>query len=196
MSWMPTWIRQVSASTKSSNCVAIAALSAGLRRERICQYYFDLMTPVGSAAHASLVADEVGYRRNRGELLISLPLFALVGVEQETLAAPSYISSRTQALMGLQGRQHRERWSVLDSVYSFERPRPYLHLSALTVMRPFRGRGYAGRWLDDLDPRGQSVFLETATPANRSLYERHGFRVVEERALPPTWTLWSMVREP
>jgi ribosomal protein S18 acetylase RimI-like enzyme len=50
--------------------------------------------------------------------------------------------------------------------------------------------------LAEVDAAGEPAYLEATSPANRRLYERHGFQVVRELPLPDGPSLYAMWREP
>ena len=79
-------------------------------------------------------------------------------------------------------------------------PRHY-YLPTLGVEPEFQGRGFGSALLQPIlsrcDADGVPAYLESSKRRNVVLYERHGFRVVEELRLPkggpPVWRMW---REP
>jgi hypothetical protein len=47
------------------------------------------------------------------------------------------------------------------------------------------------------DDQGRASFLETATPRNVPLYQRHGYNVIAEyRPAPDAPLIWGMWRDP
>jgi GNAT superfamily N-acetyltransferase len=81
------------------------------------------------------------------------------------------------------------------------RGRPHWYLSELAVDPPAQGRGIGSALLAHrlsvCDRDGAPAYLENSNPRNTPLYERHGFRILEEHRLggdgPPLWLMW---REP
>ena len=75
------------------------------------------------------------------------------------------------------------------------------YLAAVGVAPGWQGRGFGAALmrpvLDRCDAEGVPAYLEASTPRSRALYERHGFKVVEECRYaadgPPLWRMW---REP
>jgi GNAT superfamily N-acetyltransferase len=75
------------------------------------------------------------------------------------------------------------------------------YLPAIGVTPAWQGRGYGAAllrpMLDRCDAERLPAYLEASTPRNRTLYERHGFEVIEEGRYaddaPPLWRMW---REP
>jgi GNAT superfamily N-acetyltransferase len=78
---------------------------------------------------------------------------------------------------------------------------PHHYLFTLAVEPSMQGRGIGGRLmeptLERCDREGVPAYLESTNERNVPLYERHGFRVLDEVALPDAGpTLWRMWREP
>lgn len=75
------------------------------------------------------------------------------------------------------------------------------YLAAVGVAPAWQGRGFGSALLrpvlERCDADRVSAYLEASTPRNRALYERHGFKVLEECRCaddaPPLWRMW---REP
>jgi GNAT superfamily N-acetyltransferase len=78
---------------------------------------------------------------------------------------------------------------------------PHYYLFALGVEPSMQGRGIDGRLmepiLDRCDREGVPAYLESTNERNLPLDERHGFRILEEVALPETGpTVCRMWRDP
>lgn len=106
------------------------------------------------------------------------------------------------AMVGVFGR-HIPR--VLRSLMALEaghpaepQADPHYYLAFIGVDPLWQGRGLGGATiapvLERCDRDGVPAFLEASTARNRTLYERHGFAVMEEFALgkdaPPQWRMW------
>ena len=79
------------------------------------------------------------------------------------------------------------------------RARSYLYLQIIGVAPAFQGQGFGGKLLRALieksEQTGMSLYLETETEKNVSMYERFGFQVVKEIVLPIIdLPMWEMVR--
>lgn len=78
--------------------------------------------------------------------------------------------------------------------------RKYLYLLILGVDPVHQGKGIAGRLMDALireaDEKKLPIYLETATQRNVSMYQRRGFKVMQE-VMHPIINLpqWAMIRE-
>ncbi len=78
---------------------------------------------------------------------------------------------------------------------------PHYYLAVLGVEPEFQGRGFGSALMRPVlarcDRDRMPAYLESSKRRNIALYERHGFRVVEELRLPkegpPIWPMW---REP
>jgi len=70
---------------------------------------------------------------------------------------------------------------------SGEIPAPYLTLEAVGVSSKFQGQGLGKKLLQKVqdlareDPEVKGVYLFTADKKNKQIYERYGYRVLEER---------------
>jgi ribosomal protein S18 acetylase RimI-like enzyme len=135
------------------------------------------MTEDGGAA--ALWKPPGAWRTSMGELLSMAPL---------TIAA-----LRARLLVGL---------SVLTAVEK-KHPKdpPHWYLAVLGTEPDAQGKGHGSAVLrpvlEQCDQRGEPAYLESSKERNIPFYERHGFRVTEEIALPkggpPVWGMW---REP
>lgn len=76
---------------------------------------------------------------------------------------------------------------------------PHAHLAFIGVASAAQGRGVGSeilkRTLAPLDAAGVTAYLETTTERNVALYQRHGFEVTGEVALPGL-LMWTMTRLP
>lgn len=77
---------------------------------------------------------------------------------------------------------------------------PHFYLFIVGVQPDARGRGLASALiteiLDRCDRQGLGAYLESSSPANVPLYERHGFHVTAEVTLPDGPTIRPMWRDP
>jgi len=88
---------------------------------------------------------------------------------------------------------------AMDAHHPMTRPHEYLWF--LGVSPAAQGHGVGSRLLkaetDRLDEAGRGGFLETATPRNVPLYQRHGFRILDEyRPRPDAPLIYAMWRDP
>jgi len=75
---------------------------------------------------------------------------------------------------------------------------PHYYLGSIGVDPPQQGRGRGAALIEGMTPRidaeHQPAYLVSSNPRNLPLYERHGFQVTDELALPggcpPLWTMW------
>ena len=77
---------------------------------------------------------------------------------------------------------------------------PHLYLSVLGVDPAAQRTGLGSRLLEPglerCDREGVPAYLESSKEANVPFYERHGFRVTQEVAMPKGPRLWLMWRDP
>jgi GNAT superfamily N-acetyltransferase len=77
--------------------------------------------------------------------------------------------------------------------------KPYLYLQIIGVAPAFQGQGFGGQLLRALveksEQTGVSLYLETETEANVSMYEHFGFTVIKKIVLPIIdLPMWEMTR--
>lgn len=94
-----------------------------------------------------------------------------------------------------------ERAVQLDELLEEHHPeQPCFYLQFVGVVPEHRRRGLGSRMLEVVlqrcDATGVPAYLEATSVDNRRLYQRHGFEVVGELALPDGPALWPMWREP
>jgi GNAT superfamily N-acetyltransferase len=105
------------------------------------------------------------------------------------------------AAAGVRARRGRALSRVLPAVAALgaRHPRPsHWYLSELAVDPPAQGHGVGSALLADrltlCDRDGAAAYLENSNPRNTPLYERHGFRPLEEHRMggdgPPVLLMW------
>jgi ribosomal protein S18 acetylase RimI-like enzyme len=77
--------------------------------------------------------------------------------------------------------------------------KPYIYLQVVGVAQAFQGQGFGAQLLRALieksEQAGVSLYLETETEANVSMYEHFGFTVVKKIVLPLIdLPMWEMTR--
>jgi GNAT superfamily N-acetyltransferase len=77
----------------------------------------------------------------------------------------------------------------------------HYYLPVIGILPEWQGRGFGSALLRPIlqrcDDEGVAAYLEASSPRNRALYERHGFKVVEEiRVADDSPSMWRMWREP
>lgn len=89
----------------------------------------------------------------------------------------------------------------IDSVKARLAPARHMFLQTLGVDPQHQGKGYAGKLLKpklaSLDEDKLPCYLETLDEKNVGLYERFGFKLLDESVIPGTpLKSWAMLREP
>jgi ribosomal protein S18 acetylase RimI-like enzyme len=87
----------------------------------------------------------------------------------------------------------------VDALRRRHAPEPHYYLNTLGVAPAARGRGRASALvrpvLAQADARGLTAYTETLTPENVPIYERYGFVVREEAAVPEAGLrIWALQR--
>lgn len=87
-----------------------------------------------------------------------------------------------------------------EQVGHFHPTEPRWHLAMIGVTPEHQGRGQGAALLraglERCDRDGLPAYLESGSPRNRTLYERHGFEVTGRITVPRGPTLWPMWRAP
>jgi ribosomal protein S18 acetylase RimI-like enzyme len=116
------------------------------------------------------------------------------------LSLPRQLAMMPQMLSIFRAKLPRtlRTFNLMESKHPSE-PHHYLHV--VGVDPDWQGRGLGAAlmrpMLERCDREGTPAYLEASAPRNRGLYERNGFRVVEEVSLPPDGPpLWRMWRDP
>lgn len=105
------------------------------------------------------------------------------------------------SMVAVNGRDLPRLMRVLHKMESAHPEEPHYYLPTLGVEPEYQGRGFGSALLQPVlarcDRERIPAYLESSKRRNVVLYERHGFRVVEEMKLPndgpPLWRMW---REP
>jgi GNAT superfamily N-acetyltransferase len=103
------------------------------------------------------------------------------------------------SMISVTGRNLPRLISVLNLMEKKHPKDPaHYYLAVLGVEPAFQGRGFGGALMQPVlarcDRERIPAYLESSKRRNVALYERHGFRVVEELRLPkdgpPIWRMW------
>ncbi len=94
-------------------------------------------------------------------------------------------------------RRQAELAAMLDEHHPSD---AHWYLAFMGVRPSLRGRGIGSALLQavlaDADRHGVPAYLEASCPANKRLYERHGFQTVTELTVADSPTLYAMWRRP
>jgi ribosomal protein S18 acetylase RimI-like enzyme len=117
--------------------------------------------------------------------------------------SPEWPPERTERMAAL-AEEHltaddRSRLSELSELMRAHHPdEPHWYLGLIAVEPVRQGRGLGRALLDaslvPVDADRLPAYLESTNPRNRTLYERHGFEVVEELSVPGGPVLMAMWR--
>jgi ribosomal protein S18 acetylase RimI-like enzyme len=105
------------------------------------------------------------------------------------------------SMISVNGRDLPRLLRVLHMMETAHPEEPHYYLAVLGVEPELQGRGFGSALMQPVlarcDRERIPAYLESSKRRNVALYERHGFRVVEEMKLPndgpPLWRMW---REP
>ncbi|HZP30716.1 MAG TPA: GNAT family N-acetyltransferase [Acidimicrobiia bacterium] len=164
------------------------------RRQRLGPRYFELLMrhvylpkgethTTGDGRAVALWAPPDRWKVPARRLLPLLPVMA---------RACGATLPRTMRMLGLMERLHEQHVE------------PHYYLAFVGTDPPAQGQGLGSALLAHVlhrcDVDGVPAYLEASSPANRSLYHRHGFEVVDELRWPgggpPFWPMWREPREP
>ncbi|MEX1218616.1 MAG: GNAT family N-acetyltransferase [Acidimicrobiales bacterium] len=100
----------------------------------------------------------------------------------------------------LAGRNRMTGVQLLEAVELAHPSEPHWYLALLGVDPTRQGRGLGRKLLAPVlahcDREIEPAYLETQKPENLPFYERFGFRVLDEIAVPGSPTVWLMWRDP
>jgi GNAT superfamily N-acetyltransferase len=124
-------------------------------------------------------------------------LWAPPGVE----AVHAADAEEFEATMGEACAPWMERIGTCVEVFDAAHPHePAWFLQFVGVREARRGTGVGSSLLREVlaaaDRAGEAAYLVATSPRNRVLYERHGFRCIEDLPLPGGPTAFSMWRDP
>lgn len=89
---------------------------------------------------------------------------------------------------------------LFEQMAAFHPPEPHWYLPLVGVDPVCQGRGYGTQLMQHgllaCDRDQQLAYLEATSPANRKLYESHGFRVMGEIRSGGSPPMFPMLREP
>ena len=99
------------------------------------------------------------------------------------------------------GNRMRRFGEYMDSVHKRLVPGRHWYLQIIGVEPELQGRKYSSKlvrcMLSRTDREGVPCYLETQTEKNVGIYERFGFKVVEQFKVPDIdFTNWAMLRQP
>lgn len=111
--------------------------------------------------------------------------------------------TQLRVLPGTAALAGRDFFRVMRTISGVESKHPHdrhYYLPFIGIEPEWQGKGFGAALLrpvlERCDRERLPAYLESSTPRNQALYERHGFRVVEEITVgdsPPLRTMW---REP
>jgi GNAT superfamily N-acetyltransferase len=155
-------------------------------RHRVLPGFFGLFEEHSARRGANLIAGD-----GHGAAIWVPPGLALVDPADEEPFGTALVALSPDDL---------ERLMVSNELFEAHHPaEPHWYLSLLGVTTDHRGEGVGSALLRSAtqrcDDAGMPAYLEATSPDNRRLYERHGFVVTGEIALPDGPTAFAMWRE-
>jgi ribosomal protein S18 acetylase RimI-like enzyme len=163
------------------------------KREVVCRFFFgttvmyglrygivNTITPEFEGVAVWLPPE--GFPMTFGKILRAMPLSMIVGFARSGAG------------------KMRSIGDFLDGVHKKVAPFRHWYLEAIGIAPEHQGKGYASRlirgMLSRVDEEKLPCFLDTMDPKNVRIYERFGFKVVDESQIPGTpLTTWAMLRE-
>lgn len=134
--------------------------------------------------------------RDEGEV-VACALVTLPG----TRPSPPALGELRERVWGELGPDAKARYEAFgEACATLSLERPHHHLNMIGVRRAHRGKGLAGRLLDDVhrlareDPESAGVTLTTEDPSNVPLYEHLGYRCLGRVRVADDLESWSFFR--
>jgi ribosomal protein S18 acetylase RimI-like enzyme len=163
------------------------------KREAVCRYFFGTVILYGirygivNAVTREFEGIAVwlppeGFPMTFGKILRSVPFSAMVG------------------FVCTGGGRMRYIGDFLDGVHERVAPFRHWYLEVIGIAPEHQGKGYASRlirgMLSRVDEERLPCYLDTMDPKNVRIYERFGFKVVDEsQVLGTPLTTWAMLRD-
>ena len=124
-------------------------------------------------------------------------LWVPYGHEPMSAEMTERFATELSRLSGPHAERTLELFALADEHHPHE-PHEYLFFLGVRPELQSQGIGTAlmAPVLARADAAGHPCYLETANPRNRTLYERHGFRVIADITTPHGPPFWPMVRDP
>jgi ribosomal protein S18 acetylase RimI-like enzyme len=98
------------------------------------------------------------------------------------------------------GPSPEEAYAVLEQMAGYHPHEPHWYLPLIGVDPTRQGQGIGSALLQHAlarcDRDHQPAYLESSSPANLPLYQRHGFEVLGTIQVGSSPTLWPMLRQP
>jgi ribosomal protein S18 acetylase RimI-like enzyme len=116
--------------------------------------------------------------------------------------APTHWERRMESLFmrWLHGRRIHEVRDGFTALAGRLPTEPNWYLQILATAAAHRGRGHAGRLLEEkfneCDANHLLLSLQTSSTANVAYYQKHGFQTVDELMLVDGLPVWAMCRSP
>ena len=97
-------------------------------------------------------------------------------------------------------QQEKKIFAVFEQMSHYHPQEPHWYLAFVGVEPNQQRQGYGSALikpvLRECDRQQQLAYLESSSPGSRSLYERHGFEVIETIQIDDSPPIFSMVRYP
>lgn len=149
------------------------------------------------SAFAAFAEVYVGHHTELAAEGAAAALWAPAGVAPMTDEQQQTFAERIAGILGPDAERAFDTAAVLDEHHP-DQPCAYLQFLGVVPARQGRGLGsqLLAAMLSRCDATATPAYLEATSPANRRLYERHGFATVSEVVLPDGPPVWPMWREP
>jgi ribosomal protein S18 acetylase RimI-like enzyme len=94
--------------------------------------------------------------------------------------------------------KHEAMGTMFEKMAEFHPEEPHWYLAVIGVDAAYQGKGIGAELmqgaLERCDEEGLMAYLESSNPANISLYQRHGFQVVDEIQIDDVPVVTPMMR--
>jgi ribosomal protein S18 acetylase RimI-like enzyme len=145
-------------------------------------------------------AAEASLEAGHGYVTRDLSAVALWGPPDVAFINAAFFKPMWSLVMGANAHRMDEIKEGFSAIGAMHPEEGAFYLNSIGVDPSVRGSGRGSkllsRVLDMCDSDGLPAYLESSSGRNLGLYERHGFKVIQEITIPDGPMMWAMWRDP